>query len=1256
MAPDPQDEFELDWGDGEGATEPVSENLKMDLDDDGVDVVSLGGDDDDDDKGYYHEQQSHAEDQHTVIQQSAPARASSPSKPPPPTTALPITQSSGETGKPLPASLPQRPPSQPSALTSSSNLLAASAMAPPKTITNGLLPDWEPRTAKSNGGTYYYNKKTHQSTWTKPTKSEEPQTSSQSSGSPVAMLRERANTNRESHSLSTSLPPRPGNSTIANAYRTDRSPSPPVRTRRRRGGRSRSHDRRQSKPDVLRKSSLPPAADPRSVRRPYSPPPTRGMDSYRPGPSPEPQPRRRASLSPGPQRSRRSPDIQLRSRLSPPPSDIAIAYATQRRNKAREVSDQSNRRRSLSPPLRDILRNPRSRSPPIGRRVPISPPHSSTGLPQKRREDVFSGNDRDAYNGNRRDSDFNNDAKRRRVDAFDEDVGLYRRTSDASNRSRELMASGRSSKLDLPEDETSRTKRTPLPPQGERFVTAVIMSSRGMDRRDRISSRVDINHGPTEPSENEHSASRRISPVEVERPGIPVRLDDKSTAVSMPLASAAVVAAYGKRQALLNGIGPSSSASQQQPPPRPQPAPSQPSSTKDANHPDFAGGARLPPSGPAAGITRGGRYGSVMMPAPATSDRDRDRDLPRAPADRIGDRDLPRAPRAMHKVNDDRHYRPDREPATREREARSRFDRSPPLSSPRLPAENNSFEHQQHHERPSQVDRRYHEHSLEMKYDAPREPTSPNLGIVHPSRLLAFANTLTARNSTSSIDSLPSNERNQIFTVAVREEDYHIREQHSHEIWRQQGVLDISGDRKSYHQGFVNETLTAPQTRPRTRFGATPVDRREELPPPEQSPYRRPYDDRASDYSTAYEVQQVQLSPIRPSVRRDPDDLRIDIPYREPDLYSGSIHGQQIEQPLRRRVSPSPLSAYSNGRPEVLRHHSPPLERPAASLATLRRDSLDGMARDIRQDDDQLHYREGASHFGPQQRDSYDDYPASSITNGSFSVSRFGDNTGGYARPHPSDILLEARRLDINDRHWDRNLGRSDPYTTGETSPRYAEEALSGQGSSSRMSREADHEMEAHPSMSPLERERKLMEPPLRRESSDNYRTQSPPRVPLPESPRGGQPEPLHRDVPTGSADGLSDSARQTDGSSHAVPQSAEKMDWAPERRTAVRLVRRPLSPPVPTSPALRDPVSAPNTLISSGGSVPEPKTSVPQVPGPPTPLAASASLFDRISSGPSKTDHGSLRRRMDTDRGGTEEGGERKRKKGLRRGPGGGR
>ncbi|KAG8885742.1 hypothetical protein FRB98_001654 [Tulasnella sp. 332] len=865
----------------------------MDLDDDGVDVVSLGdGEDDSHDYHVFHEQQSHS-DQHQGTSQ-VEARPPSSSKAPSLNMAAPLSRTSSEAGKPLPASLPQRPPSQVSAVTSSSNLLAASAMAPPKATTNGngLLPDWEPRTARSGGGTYYYNVKTQKSTWTKPVKSEEPQTPSRTSASPTALRRDRlAESPAMSLSNPPSLPPRPGISTIANSFRPDRSLSPPGRARGRRGGRSRSRSREhrhrktghERERDIPQKPPLSYPADIVPARRPYSPPPTRGIDSYRPPPSPEPQPRHRlSSSSPPPSRSGRTgfqdrdvvapPDssFQSRGRLSSP-SNSAITYEI-RRNKTRELTSQPNWHRSLSPPMRSQPLA-RSRSPPDTRRPFKSPPRGSTVLPQKRREDVISGNDRDVYIDSRcdrdRGSDSNIDVKRRRIEIADDDSRDTRqhRPGDSS-KDWDSLTSSKSSKAELPLDEISMAKRPPLPPQGERFVASVIMPSRGVDHRDHVPPRVNPIVIPPTVATISEQATPRLASAGGERPS---RLEHENTSAFMPPASAAVAAAYGKRQALLVGSG----ASPQQ---QAQHSPSAPSPMKDANHPNFAGGPRLPPSGPAAGITRGGRYGSTILPvssSSATSDRDRDRDFPpRAPADRGGERELPRAPRAMHKLNDDRHYRPEREAATREREARLRMERPPPVPAPsiRQPSNNVGQDQRLQDGRRSQTDRGFpinRDRNVDMKYEASKEMQElPNLGTVHPSRLQALAKAVTTRAVTSPVISaamLAPIERAQ--TSGAQKEPYHTSDQHANHPRQKQSDPDIS-EHHVYHQpGWKGEDFdigdrpVVPQPRPRTRFDTSPLDRREQLPAlrqdlkslqhPEQQPYRHSYDgDRVSGYST----------------------------------------------------------------------------------------------------------------------------------------------------------------------------------------------------------------------------------------------------------------------------------------------------------------------------------------------------------------------------------------------------------------------
>lgn len=326
MSPDPQDEFEMDWGDGDPSMEvwqgdeAPGHSARTDLDDDQVDVVSLGGGDDD-----FQDFPAYAEQQNQTKRQPYPPQPSTSSPQSPAKThsnvAQPLSRSSSELGRSLPASLPQRPSSHISALAAAHNPLAASAMAPSK-VSSGLLPDWEPRMARSGGGTYYFNVKTGQSAWEKPVAPLASTPTGRPSMSPTAR-RDRHlpdSPSRPPPLNAASLPPRPPPLTTANAYfRPERSVSP-ARARARGRSRERSWSRERKRPSEREpRRPVSPPADVKAARRPYSPPPLRGIDSYRPSPSPEPLQWRRISASPPPRMGR--PATANRGRHSPTPID-----------------------------------------------------------------------------------------------------------------------------------------------------------------------------------------------------------------------------------------------------------------------------------------------------------------------------------------------------------------------------------------------------------------------------------------------------------------------------------------------------------------------------------------------------------------------------------------------------------------------------------------------------------------------------------------------------------------------------------------------------------------------------------------------------------------------------------------------------------------------------------------------------------------------------------------------------------------------
>jgi len=185
------DTEELDWGDDEHPlivdTDDRDDERDDDIDDDRADAVSLD-DGSDDLPDYASFQLAH---KNPIAVASPPTRHSATTKSP----GLPPKPVASEKAPYLPSSHP--------------SLTEASAMS--STFKRGDLPQhWELRRSRGGGDTYYYNTKTHESTWSKP-------------ASPKA--------GRRPASPLSSLPPRPA------PYRSapDSKPDRKARSRERRG-------------------------------------------------------------------------------------------------------------------------------------------------------------------------------------------------------------------------------------------------------------------------------------------------------------------------------------------------------------------------------------------------------------------------------------------------------------------------------------------------------------------------------------------------------------------------------------------------------------------------------------------------------------------------------------------------------------------------------------------------------------------------------------------------------------------------------------------------------------------------------------------------------------------------------------------------------------------------------------------------------------------------------------------------------------
>ncbi|KIO28245.1 hypothetical protein M407DRAFT_231008 [Tulasnella calospora MUT 4182] len=165
------DDGERDWGEDDGW---ASEQVVATMDVDRSDLIHAGGDGgasqqtlDDDDSPHVPEKVGVSQEPKADVSPTHPAtrnggfeRKDSRRTP---------SRSSSDFGKALPSSLPQRPTTI-APHVEESDPLAASAMArSPSKSTNGLPPDWEERKSRRNGKTYFFNLKTEETTWTKPT-------------------------------------------------------------------------------------------------------------------------------------------------------------------------------------------------------------------------------------------------------------------------------------------------------------------------------------------------------------------------------------------------------------------------------------------------------------------------------------------------------------------------------------------------------------------------------------------------------------------------------------------------------------------------------------------------------------------------------------------------------------------------------------------------------------------------------------------------------------------------------------------------------------------------------------------------------------------------------------------------------------------------------------------------------------------------------------------------------------------------------
>ncbi|KAG8903487.1 hypothetical protein FRB99_003230 [Tulasnella sp. 403] len=682
MARDPQEDDELDWGDQDHFEDgPPGAGPGVDVDD-GVDVVSLGGGEDDLEDYPRREDQTPPDPKTHSVQSSPQAKISSNSNKPSSTTSVPLSRSLSDTVRVLPPGLPQKPVTKEGAPTyvspSDPSFMAASAMAGPPKAGNGLLPDWEPRTSRSGGDVYYYNVKTRESTWTKPVAPQVART--RLPPSPVASRRDRKRPPSPPSSTLPNpgnLPPRPQASYGSSHYRPARSPSPPYPAR----GRSRSRERNKD-----RGRPRPPEDDLKPMRMPYSPPP------HKHEASPEPLPRRRASLSPplrnsnGGRQRARSP-LSPRGRGLPPRSRVPIdSRDSDLPPRASDMSYHANRPRSHSPPTKyvDARRPSRSlsRSPGRARDVrPRSPPPVNVVVPQKRRGDRGNSPRRDFDSTRppkplRRSEGDSLETKRRRTD-FQPDSSYARRDrARGTERFDAPLSPHDQMDIDPPRevDEAPRRKRAPLPPQDQRFRDAVLAP-------------------PTRRSPPPSSSRPPVAPAQPSVPAGPRSTRDRPVdRPVLPQTSPAVAAAYGKRQHF--------SSNQPSHPPGPH---------KDANHPDFAGGSKLPPSGPAA-VSRSGRFGPAPQ-GPSFSASEPDRDLPKGPRAMMSNEHAPATNAPLRR---------DRSPPSRRVETQHPRSYGPPVDDRREP-------------RISQRD------EIRHRDDALPDPDSfievEQIGPVHPSRL-----------------------------------------------------------------------------------------------------------------------------------------------------------------------------------------------------------------------------------------------------------------------------------------------------------------------------------------------------------------------------------------------------------------------------------------------------------------------------------------------------------------------------------------
>ncbi|KAG8906525.1 hypothetical protein FRC01_007991 [Tulasnella sp. 417] len=284
------DDEELDWGEDDGW---AAEQVVATMDVDRPDLIHTGGNGsvnqhalDQDDSPHVSENVGESQEQRADVSatQSSTRNGSFDRK----DSRRTPSRSSSDFGKALPSSLPQRP-STTAPHVEESDPLAASAMArSPNKSTNGLPPEWEERKSRSNGSTYYFNLKTEETTWTKPT----PTTagSSTTSGtprpdSPTTSRREKERRAPTSPNVPSTLPPAPFSLPArpqafnSSGQRRDRSASPPPRARSRERQKEAGRDSRAGQGDrrpAGRQTRPSPPPRPRDIQmRDPSPEPTR---------------------------------------------------------------------------------------------------------------------------------------------------------------------------------------------------------------------------------------------------------------------------------------------------------------------------------------------------------------------------------------------------------------------------------------------------------------------------------------------------------------------------------------------------------------------------------------------------------------------------------------------------------------------------------------------------------------------------------------------------------------------------------------------------------------------------------------------------------------------------------------------------------------------------------------------------------------------------------------------------------------------